>query len=38
MSFSLYVVVVVSALALGYWAGLKDGKVEGRIESFQEQR
>ena len=38
MSFTLYVTVVVSALALGYWAGLKDGKVEGRIESFQEQR
>ena len=38
MSFTLYVFVVVTAMATGYWAGLKDGKVEGRIESFQEQR
>ena len=38
MSFTLYIAVVVTAMAVGYWAGLKDGKVEGRIESFQEQR
>ena len=29
---------VVSTFGAGYYLGLSDGKVEGRIESFQEQR
>jgi len=29
---------VVSTFGAGYYLGLSDGKVEGRIETFQENR
>jgi hypothetical protein len=38
MTFATYVIVIISCLATGYMLGVSDGKVEGRIEAFKENR
>lgn len=38
MSFTLYLITTMFAGLTGYMLGVSDGKVEGRIESFQEKR
>jgi hypothetical protein len=36
MSFTLYVAVVVTAMAVGYWAGRTDGIEEGNLAARAE--
>lgn len=38
MSFTLYLIVAMLSGLTGYMFGVSDGKVEGRIETFQENR
>jgi hypothetical protein len=38
MTFATYVIVILGSLLTGYMLGVSDGKVEGRIESFKENR
>jgi hypothetical protein len=38
MTLALYLFVAASLILLGYMLGVSDGKVEGRIEAFQDKR
>ena len=38
MSLATYLIVGLAMFMTGYMMGVSDGKVEGRIESFQEKR
>jgi hypothetical protein len=38
MTFATYAIVIISCTLLGYMLGVSDGKVEGRIEAFQDKR